>query len=668
MIMCDTFSIWSLPTKKKAGSVMMKHEGLLDETSSIPGCTCCNETVRPMIKHHGIWLLGVVLMGAALFTHWLWPAQSWLRISLYAAVVWLNGRHLLLQGLQNLVKFRFDMKTLMTLAVIGGMALGEWLEVAVIILLFALGERLERYAVDRAENAIGKLLEQAPQSALVQTEAGWQSLPVAVVRTGMRIRVRSGTAVPLDGVVVAGESALVEAMITGEPMPVDKQVGDVVYAGTLNQEGTLDVEVTAEQGDTRLAKIVELVMRAQSMKSRSETVITRFARYYTPIVMVLALAVILVPTLVFGQPFALWFYQGLAVLLIGCPCALVIATPTAVVAAHAKAAQAGVLIKGGRHLETLGRLEAIAFDKTGTLTVGKPAVMAYTLLDHTMDEPTMLARVAALESRTDHPIAKSLLDYVDAKGIDYASLVVTAFMTRRGAGVQGRIDGVDVVLRKPTEQEEAQNGVTDSEAVGTVVMVLYDDIPVARFLLADTLRKDAIETMRQLEKLGVRTRIVLSGDSEAAVHDVAGKLALKAQARLMPEAKLVAIEQLKEDHRHVGMVGDGVNDAPALALADLGIAMGAGASDIALETADVALLGDDLRKLPFAMRLSRRTHRIIWTNIVFALGLKLVTLSLVIPGRLTLWFAILADVGATLVVVLNSLRLLQNKGSSERRG
>ena len=622
-------------------------------------CTCSLDTKQPFFRYQIPLFIGSFLIVGALLVRWLWPQGSWLSVGLYAAVLVLQGRRMIVKGLKNLLRLRFDMNTLMTLAVIGGMALGEWLEVAVIVILFAVGEALERYAVSRAENAIGKLLEQAPQTALVETDAGWQMMPVADVQVGMRIRVRSGAAVPLDGVVFAGESSVVEAMITGEPLPVDKHIGDPVYAGTLNQEGSLDLEVTAEQGDTRLAKIVELVSRAQAQKGRTETLITRFARVYTPLVIVLALAVMFVPSLVFSQPFYPWFYQGLAVLLIGCPCALVIATPTAVVAAHAKAAQVGVLIKGGSHLETLGRLEAIAFDKTGTLTVGKPVVTAFTVLDETYPVPIILARVAALESRTDHPIAQSLVAYVRAQGIAYDTLSVTEFLTRRGAGVEGSIEGIRVVLRKPTIEEDSVIHHRNQSTVGTDVVVLFDETLVGHFTLADTLRADAVITMRQLDQLGVKTRIILSGDNDHAVTHVAQTLQIQGRARLMPEDKLAAIEALKVDHHQVAMVGDGVNDAPALALADLGIAMGASASDTALETADVALLGEDLRKLPFAIRLSHRTYRIILSNIIFALGLKLATLSLVIPGRLTLWFAILADVGATLLVVMNSLRLLK---------
>lgn len=647
---------------------MMTSDTAVENVSSPILCECCIESKRPFLRHHLMLMVGIGLIGLAIVVGWFWPKGQWLSIVLYASVLVIHGRQMMLKGLRNLLRVHFDMNTLMTIAVIGGVAIGEWLEVAVIVILFAIGGALERYAVSRAEKAIGKLLDQAPQIALVDTGEGWRTCPVSDIRVGMRVRVRSGAAIPLDGFVLAGESSVVEAMITGEPLPVDKQVGDVLYAGTLNQEGILEFEVTAEQGDTRLARIVELVSRAQAQKSRSETIIARFARVYTPIVIAIALGVMFVPYLVFSQSFYPWFYQGLAVLLIGCPCALVIATPTAVVAAHAKAAQAGVLIKGGAHLEILGRVDAMAFDKTGTLTEGKPIVTSFLMLEKSFDQNTVLRVVAALESRTDHPIAQSLVTYARVQGTDFDSVEVQHFLTRRGAGVEGIIEGHNVEVRKPTKEEEGMIHNHLEQPVGTPVIVLFDERPIASFWLADTMRPDAAVTMQRLEQLGIKTRLILSGDSEQAVNHVARQLEVRGSSRLMPEDKLLAIETLKRDHRSVAMVGDGVNDAPALALADLGIAMGAGASDTALETADVALLSDDLRKLPYAIRLSRRTHRIIFSNILFALGLKLATLSLVIPGLLTLWFAILADVGATLIVVMNSLRLLQTQKHQERWG
>lgn len=591
-------------------------------------------------------------------------------ILLFLATILIGGIQLLKIGLQNLIRLDFDMKTLMTVAVIGGAIIGEWGEVAVVVILFAISEELERFSMDSARNSIRSLMQIAPKEALVRRNGHEQMIHVEDIEVGDIMIVKPGQKIAMDGVIVSGHSAVNQASITGESVPVEKKMDDEVYAGTLNEEGFLEVKITKLVGDTTISKIIHLVEEAQGERAPAQAFIDKFAKYYTPIIMAVAALVAILPPLFFAGSWEAWIYQGLAVLVVGCPCALVISTPIAIVSAIGNAAKKGVLIKGGIYLEEMGSIKAIAFDKTGTLTKGVPAVTDYEVIGESKDDRNILSFISALENRSQHPLASAILKKADDEHIDYKNILVENFSSLTGKGIKGEIEGIPYFIGSPKlfnelgiNNKRIENRVMELQQQGKTAMVFgTDQVIIAVIAVADEVRESSKEAIEKLHALGVKKTIMLTGDNNATANVIGRYVGVSdIQGELMPEDKLTSVKQLREKYSHVAMVGDGVNDAPALAASNVGIAMGGAGTDTALETADVALMGDDLRKLPFTIKLSRKSLKIIIANITFSLAIKLFALLLVIPGWLTLWIAILADIGATLIVALNSMRLMRVK-------
>lgn len=561
---------------------------------------------------------------------------------------------------------RPDMNLLMLVAVAGAITIGEWFEAATVSFLFALALLLEKWSVGRARRAIGALMRLSPEVARVVDPNGTSSeRPVDEVAVGDVIRIRPGDKIPLDAEVVEGESAIDQSAITGESVPVTKAEGDEIYAGTVNGPGALEARVTHAARDTTLARIVRMVAEAQARKAPSEQWVERFARIYTPIMMALAFAIALGPPLVTGGDWAVWLYRALVLLVIACPCALVISTPVSVVAGLGAAARAGVLVKGGNHLEAPARLRAIAFDKTGTLTHGRPEVRGITTLDgHTDDE--VLARAAALEADSSHPLALAVVAAARRRGLDVARAKAVTSLPGRGA--EGRIDGRNfwigshrLMEEKGAETPEFHRLAVEMEDAGhSLVAVGADDHVCGLIAVADGLREGAGDVLAELQRLGVEELVMLTGDNDRTAAAVAREIGLESyRSELLPGEKVAAVEALARRHGGVAMVGDGINDAPALAVATTGIAMGAAGSDAAIETADVALMSDELAKLPWLVRHSRRVVAVIRQNIFFALAVKAAFVALAAAGLATLWMAIAADMGASLLVVANGLRLLR---------
>ena len=564
------------------------------------------------------------------------------------------------------------MKTLMTVAVIGGAIIGKWAEVSVVVILFAISEALERFSMDKARQSIRSLMDIAPKEALVRRKGQEMMIHVDDIAVGDIMIVKPGQKIAMDGMVVSGYSAVNQAAITGESVPVEKAVDDEVFAGTLNEEGLLEVEITKLVEDTTISKIIHLVEEAQGERASSQAFVEKFAKYYTPIIMIIAALVAVVPPLFFGASWETWVYQGLAVLVVGCPCALVISTPISIVSAIGNAAKKGVLIKGGVYLEEMGALKAIAFDKTGTLTKGVPVVTDFNVLNKQVDENEMLSIITALEYRSQHPLASAIMKRAEEANISYSDVVVDDFSSITGKGIKGTVDGTTYYIGSPKLFKELSNSSFDKnlekkvatlQNQGKTAMVVGTDKEILAIIaVADEVHESSKEVIQKLHQLGIKNTIMLTGDNKGTANAIGSHVGVKeVQAELMPQDKLDYIKQLKSEYNNVAMIGDGVNDAPALAASTVGIAMGGAGTDTALETADVALMGDDLRKLPFTVKLSRKALNIIKANITFAIAIKFIALLLVIPGWLTLWIAILSDMGATLLVALNSLRLMRVK-------
>lgn len=584
-----------------------------------------------------------------------------LSIGLFMVSIVVGGFDLFRGGLANLSRFYFDMKSLMTIAIIGAAIIGEWREGAVVVFLFAVSEALEAYSMNKARQSISHLMDIAPPTATIRKDGKLIEVDTDFIQINDVLIVKPGQKIAMDGIVVKGTSTINQASITGESLPVVKSIDDEVFAGTLNEEGSLEVRVTKRVEDTTIAKIIHLVEEAQAEKAPSQKFVDKFAKYYTPAIIMIAILVAIIPPL-FGADWQTWIYQGLAVLVVGCPCALVVSTPVAIVTAIGNAAKQGVLIKGGIHLEEIGRLQAIAFDKTGTLTKGYPEV-THVEADAPKD---FIQKVMSIEIYSQHPLAKAIVKYGAKEHIQ--SVEIEHFQSVTGKGAEGIVDGtnwsvgsVSWISTISTVSFEVITKIEQLQTEGNTVMLASADGVYQGFIaVADPIRETSVNVLEQLKKAGIKHTVMLTGDDKRTAKAIATKLGLtNVEAELMPEQKLLAIKALKEEYGTVAMVGDGVNDSPALAAASVGIAMGGAGTDAALETADVALMADDLDKLPYTIRLSRKALHIIKENIMFALGLKIIALLLIIPGWLTLWIAIFADMGATLLVVLNSLRLIR---------
>ncbi|HEU4939354.1 MAG TPA: cation-translocating P-type ATPase [Vicinamibacterales bacterium] len=589
---------------------------------------------------------------------------SWLWIPFTVSIA-LGGIFTARRALTSIRSGHLDINVLMVIAVAGAMVLGEWTEAASVVFLFALAQLLEARAMDRARGAIRALMDLAPADAIVRRDGHQQRVPVDDVRVGDTILVGPGEKLPLDGRVLAGDSYVNQAPVTGESLPIEKTAGDEVFAGTINGRGALDVVVTRLRRDSTLARIIHLVERAQAQRAPSQAFVDRFARVYTPVVLTLAVVVALAPPLFLSGSWSTWFYRSLVLLVISCPCALVISTPVSIVSALAAAARKGVLIKGGAHLEKMASIRCIAFDKTGTLTHGRLRVVGVQPMVGV--DPLEVVRLAAsLEMRSEHPIGRAIVEYATDSGIRPIS--VDAFQALPGRGAEARVAGHAIVVGShrlfeerrlcSPQMEESLDAFTE-RGCGSV-MVAGAGTPIGVIGVADEPREAAHDAVDLLRHQGIQHVILLTGDQESAAKTLAESLDLDGyRAALLPEDKVSAVQDLRHKYGALAMIGDGVNDAPALAAADVGIAMGAAGTDAALETADVALMADELLKIPYALRLSRATMRNIRANIAFSIVLKGAFLILAVTGTATLWMAVAADMGASLVVIANALRLLR---------
>ncbi len=618
---------------------------------------------------------GVLLLAGIAST--LLSAPDTVQTLLYLAAILVGGGPIVREAWEALIEHRrLSIDALVVIAVIGAAILGQWWEAAAVVFLFSFSEMLEEFTLDRAHNAINALMELSPEEARIKVDGRESTVSVDSVAVGATVVVRPGERVPVDGAVVVGETTIDQSAITGESAPVAKTSGDSVFAGTINQQGYLEIAATRPSTDNAIARIVRLVEKAQQEKAPTAQFIDRFAAYYTPGIVVLAFLVATVPWLAFEQPLAEWVYRGLVLLLVGCPCALVISTPISIVAAIARSARSGVLLKSGAVLELLGQAKVMAFDKTGTLTRGQPEVTDVIPAEG-FSETDVIQMADRLEHRSEHQLANAILrraGHTEAgEGSGHAHTEeIQEFEAIAGRGVRARVDGTVYVCGSPDylssigyEVVPYQETIAALQGDGKTALLVAHDKQVAGVIATmDTLRPEAEPTLRAINDMGISHMVMLTGDSQPTATAIARQLPVRdVSAELLPWQKLVAIQDLVKAHGNVLMVGDGVNDAPALASATAGIALGGAGTDVALETADVVLMGDDLSKIPAALQLSRRTMTVIKQNIALSLGIKLLVLVLTLFGLTYLWMAILADVGATILVAGNGLRLLRSSDS-----
>ncbi len=579
-----------------------------------------------------------------------------------AVAIWLAGIDTYKKGMTALLRGKLNINALMSVAVTGAFLIGQWPEAAMVMALYAIAELIEAKAVDRARNAIKSLLELAPEEALVLGPDGtWSVRPVTAVELNATVRIKPGERVPLDGVVTKGNGAINQAPVTGESIPVDKAPGDQVFAGTINETGELEVRVTAGASNSTLARIIQAVEQAQGTRAPTQRFVDRFAAIYTPTIFVIAIAVAL------GTPFLMdltWLealYKALVLLVIACPCALVISTPVTAVSGLAAGARRGILIKGGTYLEDARLLKAVALDKTGTITEGKPKLVDWRTWDGA-DESVAKQMGASLAARSDHPVSKAI-----AQGLATEGAEVVDFKALPGRGVEGLVNGVHLVLGNHRliherglcgPELEAELGKHEQQG-RTVTLLAENNRVLALFAVADTIRETSRQAILDLKALGV-TPVMLTGDNMATAKAIASQAGISdARGDLLPEAKLEAIKEMQQRYGPTGMTGDGINDAPALAKSDIGFAMGGAGTDTAMEAADVVIMSDNLERVAETVRLSKRTHAVLWQNITLALGIKSVFLVMAVFGTATMWMAVFADMGASLLVVGNGLRLLR---------
>ncbi|MCU4117945.1 heavy metal translocating P-type ATPase [Variovorax sp. N23] len=609
----------------------------------------------------------LVVAVLAELSHLLLPDTTMGRLGgmvLAALAIALAGTGIYRNGLSSLLRGRLGIDALMAVAVTGAFLIGQWPEAAMVMALYALAEFIEHKAADRARNAIGGLMALAPDEAEVRgADGAWQRVAARSVAVDAVVRIRPGERVPLDGVVTAGSSAVDQASVTGESIPVDKGIGDAVFAATVNQTGELEMRVTAAAGHTTLDRIIESVEQAQASRAPTQRFVERFAAVYTPTVFALAVLVAVLPPLLLDWAWLDAIYKALVLLVIACPCALVISTPVTVVSGLTAAARRGILIKGGTHLEGARNLRAVALDKTGTLTEGKPTLVAFQAWGDA-DEARTRSAAGSLAARSDHPVSKAI-----AAGIDLPREDVTDVRALAGRGTEGRIGGRPLALgnlrlidERGLRTDALAQALAAHERQGRTVTLLADEHAVlGLFAVADTVKPGSRQAVADLKAMGVAP-VMLTGDNALTARAVAEAAGIDdARGDLLPDDKLKAVQAMRQRYGMTGMTGDGINDAPALAQADIGFAMGAAGTDIAMEAADVVIMNDDLGRIAETIRLSRRTHTVLWQNISLALGIKVVFFALAVAGSATMWMAVFADMGASLLVVANGLRLLRTR-------
>lgn len=608
-------------------------------------------------------LLILIGLSALLFTTAIIIEKQWsypIAVFLYLTAAALSGYSTFLKGLKNLFKFKFNIDTLMTIALIGAFSIGEWKEGTLVAILFGINEYLEGLGMEKARKSMETLLKVAPKEAILIQGNEEKIIPIADLQVGDIVLVKAGAKIPSDGMIEAGKSSVNEAAITGESMPVDKTPGEKVFGGSINNEGVLKVKILKSYEDSSLAKILHLVEEAQETKTPTEQFINKFAKYYTPIIMVIAAIVMVVPPL-FGDDWGASFYQGLAVLIVGCPCALIISSPIAIVSGIARNARNGILIKGGVFLEQLGHIKTVAFDKTGTLTKGEPHVEKMSVYN----EALFLQVAGSIERSSSHPLAKAVMKKVSESSVTIEE--PSEIDTIAGQGIVAILNGQKYWLGNEASipaaalTNDIQSEIATYKEDGlTIVAVSDQEHVLGIFGIADEIRAESKDIVSALYKAGVQDVVMLTGDHEMTAQKVAKATGLtNYYANLLPDMKVEKVKELTQQGK-TAMVGDGINDAPALATADLGIAMGKG-TDSAIETADIVLMQDHLGKLPEAVGIAKKVNTIIKLNISIALGLKIIALLLTIPGLLTLWIAILSDMGATVLVTLISLTVLIEK-------
>lgn len=606
--------------------------------------------------------LGLAI-GAELVDYFAPHTLPWRGVGLVLAIVaiGLAGIGVYKKGLLALRRGRLNINALMSTAVTGALLIGQWPEAAMVMALYAIAEAIEARAVDRARNAIKGLLALAPEEASIKGPDGsWKQVPVKDVALGNIVSVKPGERVPMDGVVTQGNTSINQAPVTGESIPVDKAPGDAVFAGTINETSTFELRVTAVAADSTLARIIHAVEEAQSTRAPTQGFVDKFATIYTPAIFFIAVAIAALGPLLMGWPWLTGVYKALVLLVIACPCALVISTPVSIVSGLAAAAKSGVLIKGGIHLENARKLKAIALDKTGTITEGKPKLVHKEAVVGDLSQSESLA--ATIASQSDHPVSKAI-----AQGLPKAALPVTEFQALAGRGVQAKVDNVEYVLgnHRLIEERKLCSAALEQtlklhEAQGrTVTLLARHDAVLAVFAVADTIKASSREAIAEMKAVGI-VPVMLTGDNQTTASAIAKEAGIEeARGDQLPADKLRAVKEMRQKHGPSAMTGDGINDAPALAEADIGIAMGGAGTDTAMEAADIVVMNDDLRRIAQVVRLSRRTSAILWQNITLALGIKAAFLVLAVFGNASMWMAVFADMGASLLVVVNGLRLLR---------
>ena len=602
---------------------------------------------------------------AAEIVHFAALAPEWVVAALALAAILGCGLGTYKKGWIALKNRNLNINALMSIAVTGAVLIGQWPEAAMVMVLFTVAELIEARSLDRARNAIGGLMQLTPDMATVrQADGQWREVEVREVAIGALVRVRPGERIGLDGEVTSGQSTVDQAPITGESLPVEKTVGDKLFAGTINQAGALEFRVTAAAGQSTLARIIKAVEEAQGARAPTQRFVDRFSRIYTPVVFAIALAVAVIPPLFMAGAWFDWVYRALVLLVVACPCALVISTPVTIVSGLAAAARKGILIKGGVYLEGGRQLDFLALDKTGTITHGKPVQTDAKVLEP-LFEGRAQALAASLGERSDHPVSRAIAQFGKEQGLALSE--VDDFAALAGRGVRGTIAGEVYHLGNHRLVEELGLCSPELEAQldalerqgKTVVLLLDRSGPLALFAVADTVKESSRQAIAELHELGIKT-VMLTGDNPHTAQAIATVVGIdRAEGNLLPADKLKSIETLYAQGHRVGMVGDGINDAPALARAEIGFAMAAAGTDTAIETADVALMDDDLRKIPAFVRLSRQSAAILMQNIVLALGIKAIFLAITFAGMATMWMAVFADMGVSLLVVFNGLRLLR---------